>query len=196
MDVKIVSGWLTAAATAASLLAASAKGMYEYGVDNRMWGHRIGTIERVNAFLAPKYMMASPVTEAEFVISPDHMVRAKAYKDGVVAIYQLVNDDTSPMGYRQTLIFLTPKPWDTILEEIENVGSFSLMRNAYAAGDTEPEQKRTHRAFKDEILESDESGMRVKIKRTYIDGCIESFWVYIPTGEIQTEGFETTCSNR
>ena len=197
---KSVTAWVSVVLTSLGLFAGSAKGFYEYGVDQRWWGRRMGTIERVNAYLAPKYLMATPVTEAEFQVSDRQHIRAKAYKDGVIAVFQRIDDEMEPSGYRQTLIFLTPKPWDDVLAEIDakEQASSGWVRSAYAEERLDDQKPvpivPVAIAFEDTIIENDAANLRVKIERRYANGCIERFWMDMTNGAIIPGTFESTCS--
>lgn len=191
MDAKQLTAWVTAVGAALALLGGSVKGAYEFGVDQMWWGRRVGTLERVNMALAPRYLMQQPVTSAEFLAGPGQQIKLKAFADGVVAVYQIVRDEKAVGGYRQALVFLTPQPWEEVLASGLDVGSALQFGPAvaWAQASVPP----IFGPYQDAILERRSDGWAL-VQRVYTNGCIDRFWVYLGTGQIDWASYQRWCS--
>lgn len=191
---SLPKGWQQWIMSAVMVLLSSMPGVIswcqESGVPSlqSICGHDLGMQERINMALAPKYLMQPAVREDEFEISDGHRVRTKIYGDGVVAVFQLVNDAKAVGGYRQNLIFLTPDPWEEVLESVTAM-EWSLVDTAHAQNIPPP----IHLPFQDAVMERSPDGYYMRIQRVYSNGCVDHFWVYIPNGAINWSTFRRFC---
>jgi hypothetical protein len=155
-------------------------------------GRDLSVQEQINMKLGPEKLMATPVTTMEFEINADVHIRAQAYDDGVVAIRQTVHDQKAPGGYRQQLLFLTPDPWEEVLQEARlRVPTWPALAYADLIQVNAPPPLNI--PYTDVVLKKSSDGYRVLIQRTYVNGCVDVFWMDLAYGSIDWASLERSC---
>lgn len=160
------------------------KGIYEVGVENRVWGDGEGELEKHNLTKMKEHWGKVPMRSVIVIDTEQDRMLANIYEGGDVAVIRIVKDAAGKQS--QQIIWVSK---DNPLKPQEKA-ELSLIRSALAADVVTAADAPAE--FKDEVLEWIDN-YTAKIKRVYPDGCYEILLLDGITGAITEIIQAKTC---
>lgn len=164
-------------------MSAAIVAVWQLGIDQGVWGKRLGEFELVNQTLAPQYIMKK-AEQFPIIEDDDDKVYMKVYDDGVIVVSREVVDHTMPGGKRTVMVWLPKVPISSIIEDasVETMSHIKLASSTMYYDHCDVVS----------MHPADEDGW-YDITRQCEDGCVIEYQLYTATGE--TRDYYNSCSN-
>lgn len=172
---------------AAPVMTPAAKGVYEFGLEQRWWGMGESALEERNIMMMRKYFGVEPIQKVVLIDTDTDKLFALVYNTGDAALKRISVNPQDPMALPIQHIMWVPK--DEISNSAWLDGIFQFPASAYA----DEVQVAQGLTYVDTMIGWIDQH-HYAIGRTWSNGCYEVLIVYAGTGQIISKDYNnSTC---